>query len=550
MSYVDAIYRKEAGEIAVVERNQNGDRVYRTYPAVYRFYYPDPNGKYTSINGEPLTKVQAKSAKEFYKEKKIHSNKKLHESDLNQAFICLSEHYLNATPPKLNIAFWDIETDFDPIKGFSSPEDAFMPITAISVYLQWLDTMVTMAVPPCGLSIDHANVLISDIPNTVLFETEAEMLDYFLYVIDNVDVLSGWNCTGYDVPYTHNRIKKVLSKDDTRRLCLWNEFPKERNYVKYGKASTTYDLIGRINLDYLELYQKYTYEEKPSYKLDFIGEYEVGERKVEYEGTLDQLYNNDFRKFIEYNRQDTALLNKLDVKLKFIEVANVLAHANTVLLSTTMGAVAVSEQAIINEAHLLGLQLPDRTKANEDELQAAGAYVAHPIKGLHRDIGAFDIKSLYPSDIRACNMSPETIIGQVRQTDTDAYIDKKMNEEDLSFADAWEGMFGSLEYEYIMNKDAGKMVTIDWEDKNVTTLSAAEAYRLIFNTNQPMILSANGTIFTYEKEGVIPGLLKKWYSEREVMQATLKKLRLLEDGIDIPISLLNDILVNLEKNNA
>ena len=186
----------------------------------------------------------------------------------------------------------------------------------------------------------------------------------------------------------------------------------------------------------------------------------------------------------------------------------------------------------------------------EDELQAAGAYVAHPIKGLHRDIGAFDIKSLYPSDIRACNMSPETIIGQVRQTDTDAYIDKKMNEEDLSFADAWEGMFGSLEYEYIMNKDAGKMVTIDWEDKNVTTLSAAEAYRLIFNTNQPMILSANGTFFTYEKEGVIPGLLKKWYSEREVMQATLKKLRLLEDGIDIPISLLNDILVNLEKNNA
>ena len=113
-------------------------------------------------------------------------------------------------------------------------------------------------------------------------------------------------------------------------------------------------------MDSLELYRKYTYEERHSYRLDAIGEMEVGERKTVYEGTLDQLYNNDFKTFIEYNRQDVALLDKLDKKLKFIDLSNELAHANTVLLQTTMGAVAVTEQAIVNEAHRRGMQVPGR----------------------------------------------------------------------------------------------------------------------------------------------------------------------------------------------
>jgi DNA polymerase elongation subunit (family B) len=143
---------------------------------------------------------------------------------------------------------------------------------------------------------------------------------------------------------------------------------------------------------------------------------EVGESKTVYEGTLDQLYNNDFRKFIEYNRQDTALLNKLDKKLKFIDLANTIAHENTVLLQTTMGAVAVTEQAIVNEAHHRGMIVPSRPKRDEDaNNQAAGAYVAYPKKGLHDWIGSMDINSLYPSVIRALNMGPETIVGQLRQ---------------------------------------------------------------------------------------------------------------------------------------
>jgi hypothetical protein len=107
------------------------------------------------------------------------------------------------------------------------------------------------------------------------------------------------------------------------------------------------------------------------------------------------LYNNDFKKFIEYNRQDTALLDKLDKKLKFIDLANTLAHECTVLLQTTMGAVAVTEQAIVNEAHGRGMIVPGRPKRDEDATnQAAGAYVAYPKKGLHDWIGSMDINSL------------------------------------------------------------------------------------------------------------------------------------------------------------
>jgi len=521
--YVDAYFQRDAEIIKIVERNSEGRRVFKEFPARYSFYYPDPKGRYTSIYGETLAKVVCKNQKDFRKEMAIHSNKKLYEADINPIFVCLSENYLNAESPKLHTAFFDIEVDFDPERGYASPDDAFMPITAISVHLQWLDTLVCLAVPPKKMSVNQAQELVKDFPNTHIFETEAEMLDTFLNLIEDADVLSGWNSEGYDIPYTVNRVTKVLSKDDTRRFCLWDQYPRKREYEKFGRTATTYDLTGRVHLDSLELYRKYTYEERHTYRLDAIGEMEIGESKTVYEGTLDQLYNNDFRKFIEYNRQDCALLNKLDQKLKFLDLSNKLAHENTVLLQTTMGAVAVTEQAIINEAHRRGMQVPNRTKmAERDDASAAGAYVAYPKEGIHDWIGSLDINSLYPSAIRALNMGPETIVGQLRQTMTENFIQEQMT-KGKSFAASWEGRFGSLEYEAVMNKEIGTEITIDWEDGGIDVLSAAEVYKLIFESNQPFILSANGTIFTYEREGIIPGLLARWYKERKEMQAKLKE---------------------------
>jgi len=539
MPYVDAFFDRDSDIIRVVER-KDGKRHFHEYQSKYTFYCEDPRGKYKSIYGDQLSRIVCKNTKDFRKELAINRGKNLFESDINPIFQCLSENYLNQDAPKLNVAFWDIETDFDPERGFAPVEDPFMPITAITVCLQWLDSaLITVAMPPKGMPIEQAREMCQKRwgDNTcILFPNseagEGQMLSMFLDLIEDADIHSGWNSEGYDVPYTVNRIKRVLSSDDTRRFCLWGQKPKRREYEKFGKTSETYDTIGRVHMDYLNLYRKYTYEERHTYRLDAIGELEVGENKTVYEGTLDQLYNNDFETFIEYNRQDVALLDKLDKKLKFIDLANVLAHENTVLLQTTMGAVALTEQAIVNESHRRGMQVPNR-KQHEGNTAAAGAYVAFPKKGVHEWVGSMDLNSLYPSVIRALNMGPETVVGQIRLDISDERIHNDTTLKKKSFAGSWEGRFATEEYEAVMEQKRDVMLTLDLENGQEEVLSAAEVWKLIYDSHQPWMLSSNGTIFTNEFEGVIPGLLKRWYSERKDLQKNLKKAKDAKNEVEI-----------------
>jgi DNA polymerase elongation subunit (family B) len=232
------------------------------------------------------------------------------------------------------------------------------------------------------------------------------------------------------------------------------------------------------------------------------------------------------------------LLVKIHNKLKFLDLANALAHENTVLLPTVMGSVAMIEMAIMNEAHERGLVVPDKKRKgshDEDVQQAAGAYVATPKRGIHEWVGAVDINSLYPSAIRALNMAPETIIAQVRQTLTDQYMldkglklarEKKRHKEGddaVTGSILWEGLFGSLEYTAIMSQERGTILTVDYEDGRSVEMSAAEIWKMVFDSHKPWMISANGTIFTYEKEGVIPGLLTRWYTERKSIQKQAKE---------------------------
>ena len=528
MSYIDALFDKEHDRIHVVGRKDH-ERYYAEFPANYVFYYDDPRGKFRSVTGQSVSRFSTRYNKEFRREMAAHRNIQLYEGDINPVFRCLEENYKGQDAPRLHTAFFDIEVDFDKERGFSRPDDPFNPITAISVYLDWLDQLVTLVVPPRHMTDETAAEIASGFPNTYVFREESELLKTFLDLIDDADVLSGWNSEGYDIPYTVMRTTRVLSKDDTRKFCLWGQYPRQRTFERFGAENITFDLVGRIHLDYMQLYRKYTYEERHSYSLDAILEYEGLEGKTKFEGTLDQLYNQNWRTFIEYNRQDVNGLRELDRKLRFLDLANTLAHENTVLLPTTMGAVAVTEQAIINEAHERGMVVPNRNqRLTDDDTQAAGAYVAYPKKGMHDWIGSIDINSLYPSAIRALNMGPETIVGQLRPIMTDRLIREKMAKGE-SFAAAWEGLFGSLEYTAVMEQQRGTEITIDWRDGEESVHSAAEIWRMIFDSNQPWILSANGTIFTYEKEAVIPGLLKRWYAERKEMQRKLKEVTTREE---------------------
>ena len=495
--YVDAYFDQNKDIIHVTERDEKGRRVFREYPASYGFYYKDQRGKYDSIFGDKLSRYATTNGRAFKKEKKMYGGQKLFESDVNRTFKCLADNYLGKDTPNLNLAFFDIEVDFDKDVGFAPPEDPFNAITAIAVHLSWLKTTVCLVCKPDTLSREDAAEICSRFPDTMLMDTEEELLKTFLELIDDADVMSGWNSEGFDIPYTVNRISRTIGKEYTKKFCLWDQYPKRREFEKYGKAQETFDTIGRLHLDYMALYQKYTYHEMHSYSLDAIGEYELNERKIDYKGTLDQLYNNDFYTFIDYNRQDVELLVKLDAKLQFIDLANVIAHDNTVLIQTTMGAVAVTDQAIINEAHHRGLIVPDKVrdkvqKHYPQSTQAAGAYVATPVRGRHEWIGSMDLNSLYPSILRSLNLSTETIVGQVRHTLTVPLL----QEYKWEAARAWEGKFACPEYELVMAKDTETQLWIDFENGEELMATGAEIYSIVFESDQPWVISSNATIIS------------------------------------------------------
>ncbi len=515
MSYIDALKIKDT--IHVVER-RNGKRIFQKFPAKYVFYAKTPKGQHTSIYGDKLYKFEGSSFSHFQKERSTVREGFLFEQDINPVFRHLEEHYKGVDAPELNIAFFDIEVDFDPARGFSSPWDPYCPVNAVSVYQSWTGKNITYALKPDTLTQEEAEAICEKFENTELCDNEKDFYDKFFDAIEDADVISGWNSTTFDIPYMVARLEKIKNRDATKRFCLWNQFPTKKIFEKFGKEQLSYELHGRVHLDYLDLYQKHTYHEMHSYRLDNVAEYEVGERKVSYEGSLDKLYNYDFEKFLDYNRQDTLLLVKIDAgeNGKLIELSNQMAHDNTVLLPTTLGSVALIEQAIINEIHEKGLVAPGKKRVSIDKEKAsvAGAYVANPNKGMHNWIGSVDINSLYPSVIRALNISPETIMGQMRLDKTMQVINDYMAaRKTATTSDAWGDFFGVIEYNRTINKES-ELITVDLEDGSVVTQSASDWNTLIFNNESNISLSANGTLFRSDQKGIIPGLLERWYEER------------------------------------
>lgn len=546
--YVDSFFRKggDSELIRVVER-VNGKRIYKEYQPDYHFYVSDPRGSNKSIYGDVVKKIAPRTYTE--KQKLIKSlgyNTKKWETDVDPIFRCLEQNYHTGVAPTLNVAFFDIETSFDKESGWSEASVADNYITSISIHLQWIDELICLAIPPDTLTFEEAQSIADTVGNVVLFEEEKDMLNAFIDLIEDADVLSGWNSEAYDIPYVINRIKKVLGKHETRRLCLWDQEPKVRTFERGGKEQPTYDLIGRVHVDYLQLYKKYNYEERHSYALNAIAEIELGDSKVAYEGTLDELYNDDFKMFLEYNIQDTRLLDKLDKKLQFMDLANSIAHANCVLIQTTMGAVAVTDQAVLIEAHGRGMVCPDKKHGDEKETRAAGGWVATPKKGMHKWVASTDMRSLYPSVIRTLNMSNETIVGQIRLDRTNqAIADWESKGAKHTFAAWWNDRFNVLEMEEFFNQDIGTKLTLDMEDGKSFEVTGKELHDLIFESGQPWCISANGTIFRTDIEGVIPGLLTRWYQERKTLQGIMTNYQDIEDnakieGVKVPDTLFSD----------
>jgi DNA polymerase elongation subunit (family B) len=531
MSYIDAFYDRKKDKINIVER-VNGKRVLIESKNVkHVFYYENPMGHNKTIYGHQCSIYSTNDFKKFRKELSEKQEKhRIFESDINPVFRYLADNYKNVPAPELNVCFFDIEVDLDITKGYAPTDNPFSPITAITLYLSETKSLITLALCPPTLKLEQAKKIASNFENTFCFSDEKELLDMFLNLIENADVITSWNGEMYDIPYTVNRVERILGKEATKRFCLFEQYPKAREYKKFQKTFKTYELIGRVHLDYLILYQKHNPQQQQSYRLDNIGEIEVGENKIPYEGTIDKLWRDDFDKFIAYNRQDVDIMVKIDEKKKFIELSNQIAHANCVLFKTTIGTVSLVEQSIINEMHEMGLIVPNRPFKdwdNEDDFDieekqpVVGAYVAHPKTGKHQHIGCGDINSLYPSAIRALNMSPETLVGQIRLDKTNQLVADRIA-SGIDRASAWEGIFIALEVQQMLD-NTDDILTVDFEDKltdviNTKTFTAKEFYEYIFNPNNHLCITANGTIFRTDVEGIIPALLEKWYKLRKEYQ--------------------------------
>ncbi len=569
--YVDAKLIK--GRVHV-SHYEDGVRKVSAHAPPYVYYYADPHGSYTSVFNDKLKRERLTERKKFQNSLNQRKAKgfKIFESDVSPVFRLLEERFPDGDTPPLKISILDIECDKDPKKGWSNVSSPYAEINAITIYNKWEDQYYTLCVAPPNMKREEARDLL-DSPNEddefgamteedgyFVCENEGQLIAMSLEIMGDADVLSGWNSTFFDLPYMIQRTRivfggerlKWIEKEDgseekpfkpsgrsipwLKKFCL-EEFdclPEMRMVEKFGTAEKTFDIYGRVHLDYLELYRKFTFEELHSYTLDFVLQKEVKQTKVQYEGSLDQLYRQDFRTFIAYNRQDVAGLVAMDAKLKMIELANTMSHMAGVTFDKVFGSVAIIEQAILRELHKQGRIFFDKNIEDNEHVTVPGAFVVEPHKGLYDWVAAFDINSLYPSVIRALNISPECVIGQFKPEATDAKFERHKL-AGMTDTEAWGQFTGVLEYHAVI-EGSDEVVTFQVEpeergDDPVEVSASGKEFKQDLADNG-WILSANGTVFDAEREGIVPYCLTKWYAQRQEWQGEKKARKKAQDGAE------------------
>jgi DNA polymerase elongation subunit (family B) len=438
--------------------------------------------------------------------------KQLYESDISVEQKVMSKHYYGAEMGPLNITFFDIEVDYCKDRGFSSVEHPYAPISSIALYHLHTHKRVIFAVPPQyspyeptekEYTIDDISENVTSKAKIVICKSERELLDAFLREIQDTDLISGWNSDYFDIPYTYKRIRDVLGKRSLPRMCFPDSKsptirPVEREVTQGFKVTEeVVRLFGRTTVDYKLIYEKFERENKASYALAYIAEEEFPDmRKLEYEGSLYDLYRSDFSYYLEYNMIDTEILVELEEKKKYIALTLQSSHMATGQVAQIYGTIKLAELAIINYCHYeLNKRVPD-SKNHDYFSKYGGAFVLDCQRGEHKMVGSVDVESLYPTGIMSVNASPETIIGQFEDNELAYAAIADATGEELSFA-----------YE---NGDVAVKTTEEWrqlfKDKNYT-------------------LSGYGTVFDQNNKGVIPAVLESWFAERRQYKGELAKYK-------------------------
>jgi DNA polymerase elongation subunit (family B) len=325
--------------------------------------------------------------------------------DIDPEYQFISDTYgsngeIDYDPSLIRILSLDIEVESE--SGFATVDDPRERINAITL----IQGDKTHALGIGEFSVEGAVCH--------AFTDEASLLHRFLDLWEELDpdIVTGWNAQLYDMPYIHNRIERVLGGKAVKRLSPWREV-RSRKKVFMERENTIFEFMGVTILDYYDLYKKFTFVTRESYKLQHIAMIELGEGKINYDdvGTLSDLYRRDFQRFMEYNIKDTRLVLQLEDKLRLIELAQALAYSARTNLDDVFSQVRMWDCIIYNHLRTKRTAIPPKPKFEKRE-QFAGAYVKEPKAGKYPWVVSLDLDSLYPHLIMQYNLSPETLVDE------------------------------------------------------------------------------------------------------------------------------------------
>jgi len=368
------------------------------------------NSEYKSLFGEPVGPISLgtiKDARDFVTKYSNVDNFHIY-GNRNYQYCYIGDKYSEVQYDKDYIVMVNMDIEVDSQNGFPYPETATEKLLSIAMNIK-------------SPNREHSGMFVFGwggeftAPDDVIYidcRDEEDLIFKFIEFWENVDpdIITGWNVQFFDVPYLVNRITNVVGEKEAKRLSPWKRF-SVRNAIIHGRENQAINLLGISILDYMEMYKKFTYTNRESYRLDHIAHIETGYRKLEYDeySNLDQLYRNDYQKFIEYNIRDVRLVDEIDDKMKLIDMILELAYSAKVNYNDVFSQVRMWDTMIYHHLKQKNVVLPPPKPGSKDD-QYVGAYVKEPISGVHKWVVSFDLDSLYPHLIMQYNISPETLV--------------------------------------------------------------------------------------------------------------------------------------------
>ena len=382
--------------------------------------------KYRTLSGDNVDEVHpgtVRDCREFYKKYDEVDGFEIYGND-RYIYQYISEKYpedeIKFDISQIKLVTLDIETTAE--YGFPDVESAQEEILAITIQDYTTKKIITWGVKP--FANKQENVTYHHC------HTEHELLNHFInyWMQDVPDVVTGWNIQMFDIPYICKRLNRVLGEKLMKRFSNWGLVTEGEIYVQ-GRKQIVFDVGGLTQLDYLDLYKKFTYKAQESYRLDYIAEVELGQKKLDHSefDTFKDFYTKGWQKFIEYNIVDVELVDRLEDKMKLIELALTMAYDAKVNYADVFYQVRMWDNIIYNDLKKRNIVIPPKIRSDKNE-KYAGAYVKEPIPGKYDWVVSFDLNSLYPHLIMQYNISPETLQDTRHPSATvDKILDKQVD---------------------------------------------------------------------------------------------------------------------------